>query len=147
MGTNFYAKKKLKPLEKKEIHQKLDEFLEGNILDYEFIDFLETKIKEIHLGKKSGGWQFLWQTQPEYYQENLKSIQEFLTSGDYEIRDEYGKSYSFEEFINSELERCLYSGYTHETYQKDHPEKRPIPPQYMDWITSDGLRFVNGDFS
>lgn len=121
--------------------------MEGNIPDYEFIDFLETKIKKIHLGKRSGGWQFLWQTQPEYYQESLKSIQEFLTSGDYEIIDEYEESYSFEEFINSELKRCLYSGYTYTTYQKDHPEERPIPPQYMDWITSDGLRFVKGDFS
>lgn len=121
--------------------------MDGKIPDYEFKDLLETKTKEIHLGKRSAGWQFLWQSQPEYYQENLESIKNFLSSGEYIIIDEYERPFEFSDFINEELGEVLYTGYTHETYMNDHPNERPIPPQYHDWITSDGLRFANGDFS
>ena len=121
--------------------------MDGKIQDWEFQEYFETKIDKFHIGKRSGGWQFLWQYQPKYYHDDLQSIKKFLSTGDYEIIDEYGRSFSFDDFINDELDGFLYSGYTHETYMKDHPEEKPIPHQYHDWITSDGLRFVNGEFS
>lgn len=72
---------------------------------------------------------------------------EFLLSGDYIIKDEYGQVFEFNDFLETEIGDSLYSGYTHESYMKDHPEERPIPDHYRDWITKDGLRFVKDDFS
>lgn len=148
MGTNFYAKRKINTQEKKEIHDQLDKFLSGDIYRHEFEEFLDSKIDEFHLGKRSGGWQFLWEYHEDRYKDSLDSILEyFITHKEYEIQDEYGRIFDLDQFINDEIDNTMYEGYNHDSYLKDHSSEPRIPPQYHDWITSDGLRFVKGDFS
>lgn len=142
MATNFYLRKKLKDQEKKDIHNKLDEFFSGKIREDEFLQYFESSIDRIHLGKRSSGWQFLWVSNPQY-ENKLSSIEEFITSGDYEIIDEYGTVFTYRDFIVNEIGNCLYEGITY----KDTGHYESIPELYRDWITEEGLRFANPGFS
>lgn len=93
MGTNFYLRKKLSEYEKEIGMQYL------NNDDY---DSLRDLIPEdIHIGKRSGGWKFLFNANNfEYFYTNKESLIEWLKSG--QIIDEYNQKYTFEEFWNNE---------------------------------------------
>ena len=148
MGTNFYLRKKLSKNERKNAHYYLDKYFDTGDKD-EFESYLEEVAKEIHIGKRSCGWQFLWQHQPDHYEASLDSFKKFVEKGEYEIYDEYGQKFSLSDFLDDEIKDFIHSGYTHETYLKDHPEETKYYSgiQVHEWITSDNLRFTKGDFA
>lgn len=143
MGTNFYARKKPTEKEKATLLKKLEDCLEGNETKENFIEKFEEIFKEIHLGKRSYGWQFLWQSHPELYGDSLSEIMEFILTKGYEIYDEYGGKFTLSEFIEDELGETLYKGCTYDNITS----RTAIPSDHHDYISKDGLRFVKGDFS
>lgn len=75
---------------------------------HDVIDNLFNKdVRGIHIGKRSGGWQFLWDShQFHYYKPSKEALIEWLKSG--EIIDEYGEVFTFDQFWNDEIGYCLY---------------------------------------
>lgn len=128
MGTNYYAriipsherKEKLKSLIDSDDFGKIKEevsLMYGRVGEY------DKDGGEIHLGKHSGGWKFLWNANQyrvdeghydknrgewisnyvihNYYEPNKKSITEFLNRDDVRIFNEYGEEFTFDEFVNA----------------------------------------------
>ena len=115
MGTNFFLRKKLNQEQKNQVICVVE--------NDQYMDAREMLPENIHIGKRSCGWKFLWDVHFFYnYEPNIESLQNWLKSGI--IIDEYGKEFSFDEFWNDELEGWLDKGYDSETYLKDHPEER-----------------------
>lgn len=112
MGTNFYA---ILPIKKRttnklrELADKLDASQNINI-DNELHNIQEElKDHEIHLGKRSFGWAFLWDhNNLKYYEPTLESIKKFIDDNNVKIVDEYDKEFTWDEFINDEIAKCLY---------------------------------------
>ena len=94
MGTNFYCKRiptqdQLKSIADLVVNEKIDEA----------IDKLHEVNKEIHICKRSCGWQIGFDhNNGEYYQPTRKSLEEFLSQPDIKIIDEYNNEYTYEEF-------------------------------------------------
>ena len=160
MGTNFYAIRRIKREDKDKLIEKakeLEEVIE-KLSAYsvktaveDILEFLEDHdYYEIHLGKSSCGWQFLWNyNKGKYYQDNFESISEFLSEPDISVRDEYGRLYNVQEFLGKEIGHCILPGdelFTLKTYYDAHPEESRIG-ENDEWISSDGLRFVDHEFS
>lgn len=125
MGTNFYYIRKIEDSDKAELNERLDEvkrILNENDNARELrasvsslLDYIEYDMKKttIHIGKRSCGWQFLFNHNDfKFYSPTLESIRAFLNSGDGKIIDEYGDEYTAEEFWNNEVGESLY-------YKKD----------------------------
>jgi hypothetical protein len=55
----------------------------------------------IHLGKRSGGWKFVWNFHDNKYYSNKEELFKFIRSG--RVVDEYGKEIEVEEFIEMAL--------------------------------------------
>lgn len=150
MGTNFYYKI---PIAKRK-----QEELKGMITEdpsfYELKDAIEEieKSHNIHLGKRSYGWQFLWDFHNgKFYASNLDSIKHFLDNGGGYIEDEYGERFTTEQFLDDEIKDCLYQDETHMDafgYYRKYPlERYGATPAESEFI-SDGLRFSRyEDFS
>ena len=104
MGTNYYAIKKKPRIVK--------------IYD------------EIHLGKSSIGWKFVFQEQEQYH--NFEEFKDFiLNNNEWIIKDEYGKEISPKELLKLIEEK-----------QKENN------PDYFTWDKNvDGYRFTDKDFS
>ena len=87
-----------------------------------FIDGLN-----IHIGKRSGGWKFLWNFQDGKFYTNKEELFKFIRSG--RIVDEYGELQDTEEFIKMALEWGQPDGYVlDENYiaeQRKQPNYRP----------------------
>ena len=89
MGTNFYKvikpkinKRQVKEITKnvKQILKTSDEncFITDEQLEYINEQLNELKFTKVHLGKRSCGWQFLWNhNNCEYYEKTLESIKTF----------------------------------------------------------------------
>ena len=74
MGTNFYLRQKLSQEQRKEIDKALD--------DGDFTKVGELLPKDIHIGKRSGGWKFHWDHNYfQYYKPSKESLIEWLKSG------------------------------------------------------------------
>lgn len=146
MGTNYYAriipKEKDKETLKKAIDNndyntitKLYNELYGELNEYNH------KGGEIHLGKASYGWKFLWNSNihkyydDEYdingnfisvckywkpYELTKDGIREFIMRDDVEIYDEYGDLEDKEEFINYAFNKEGLDGYK---YHLEHPDE------------------------
>lgn len=75
MGTNFYAR--IIPTKERKEHLK-------KLIDNDEFDLIEDKIKElycneIHLGKRSSGWKFLFNPNHEkYYKLTKEGLRKFL---------------------------------------------------------------------
>lgn len=98
MGTNYYAYKI--PAVSDEELDKLEELAKNHDLKgiVEWNDRNRFKAEEIHLGKSSCGWQFLFNHNDwKYYGYTQESIIDFMRSCDY-IADEYGTKISIDEF-------------------------------------------------
>jgi hypothetical protein len=98
-----------------------DEFLEGT---------------NIHLGKRSGGWKFIWNWNNGKYYKTKEELFEFVRSG--RVVDEYGQQIDVEEFIIMALEWGKDDGWDSETYYKDHPEH--ITP----WSNEKHEKYIDG---
>ena len=146
MGTNFYCRKidkKHRNMFSKDLSA-LNEYILLNINNpkinlleevNKFIsDYCDFE-KEIHLGKRSYGWQFLWDYHNgKYFNPNLDSIKEFLSQDDIIIYDEYENFYEVEQLFNDELSDCLY---------KDAIHDDGMGGEYSKYFfkSEDGLRF------
>ena len=88
----------------------------------EFIDGLKT-----HIGKRSGGWKFLWNFQDNKFYTNKEELLKFIRSG--RVVDEYGELQDTEEFITMALEWGQPNGYVldenYENKLKKEPNYRP----------------------
>jgi len=96
MGTNVYAFKKRPDT------SLFDKYKETGIKKflYQFLDYYNkhTEENKVHLGKRSGGWKFVFNHNNwKYYDYTEESIKEFLKSCD-RIFDEYDNDYTVEEF-------------------------------------------------
>lgn len=145
MGTNFYCREKLNTSSRnrlKAILKTLDICVDSNNINeiYSNVNrFIKCIPEEIHLGKRSAGWQFLWNYHNgKYFKPTLKSIKDFLK--DKEIYDEYGRYFTLDQFINDELAQCLY---------KDNTHNDGMSSEYSShYFISDNLRFSKfEDFS
>lgn len=109
MGTNFFLVKPLSIEEKQEI---IDDIVKDKY------DSVRDRLpKEIHIGKRSGGWKFLWNAnQFKYFEPNKESILEFLRSGN--IYDEYGEFFTYDQFIEEEIGYYLDHGFDAKSYEE-----------------------------
>ena len=147
MGTNFYARIIPKEEDIKRVHRIIDGYLTGNTLEIDD-DILKDAVQKIHLGKRSSGWQFLWQANPKYYQDNLESIKEFLSRDYVIIYNEYEERFTLEKFLDKEIGYCLYNDPEYFMNGRQYAEKHNESfDDFGEWTTEDGLRFVKGDFS
>lgn len=113
MGTNFYIKKYMTPEQKKEVIEKI------NNDQYDEVRDIIAEVNDIHIGKRSCGWKFLWDANDfKYFEPTKESLIRWLKSG--QIIDEYGQEYNFDEFWNDALDG-FWEGYDIVTYEKDHP--------------------------
>lgn len=109
MGTNFYLRRNLSNDQKELLKQYIDQD--------EYDKIRDNLPGDIHIGKRSYGWKFLWNANKfQYFEPNIESLYEFLKSGD--IYDEYGEKYTFDQFINDELKNCIDTGNDMESYCK-----------------------------
>lgn len=117
MGTNFYFIPKISDEDKNEIITSIDNLkrvFEDNpaLLKITADDLCYTiyeKVKKIHLGKRSGGWQFLWNhNRFKLYGPTIKSIRKYLENTEGQIVDEYGEKFTVEQFFNDEIGYYLY---------------------------------------
>ncbi len=84
-----------------------DEFLDGT---------------NVHLGKRSGGWKFLWNWNDSKYYKTKEELFKFIRNG--RVVDEYGRVIDQEEFIQMALEWGQEDGWDIETYYKENPSHR-----------------------
>ena len=141
MGTNFYARIIPTKKRKDELKQMIDNNDFKNIIEeisktygkYEY-PYSDEIAGEIHLGKRSGGWKFLWNpniylvrnghcewienkgggksskwidepdTAKYIYPLTKKGIKSFIDRDDVEIYDEYGEKQDKEEFFEMALD-------------------------------------------
>lgn len=146
MGTNFYCRKidrKHRKMFSKDLSALNEHILlnidnpEVNLLEEvnRFISDYRDFEKEIHLGKRSYGWQFLWDYHDgKYFNSNLDSIKEFLSQDGIIIYDEYENFYEVEQLFNDELSNCLYNDAMHDDGMNG---------KYSEYYfkSEDGLRF------
>lgn len=114
MGTNFYLRKKLSQEQREKINKALD------AEDYDEVRNLLPE--DIHIGKRSGGWKFLWDAHFfEHFESTKESLLDWLHSG--QIVDEYGEKFTFEQFWNDEISGFLNKGHDLESYYMAHPNE------------------------
>ena len=162
MGTNFYARHIISESEYAEMEKKL---VERNLKDLR--ELLDKAEKEYHIGKRSGGWQFLFA--PHIYmrddwrkgeivspwENTLESIKEYLARPDVEIYDEYGDKFTPEQFWNDEIGYCLYNdpekyinGEQYDQMEKQKGKYNYYETESFEFTTEEGLRFAkDAEFS
>ena len=123
MGTNYYLKKKKK---KRNIKEEI-----SKIIDNEDISSLKEYVEElyqktnIHIGKKSYGWKFLFNANDcKYYNLTKESIINFIKENDSIIMDEYGREISIDDFFL--MVKNGENGYDLESYYLEHKEEHPL---------------------
>jgi hypothetical protein len=149
MGTNFYARIIPKEEDKQKLIDAINDDRDDLIEDlaselYGRRNEYTRKGNKIHLGKRSGGWKFLWNPNvirysDGYFDDNKEyvhvykydyvypltkqGITDFCNRKDVVITDEYGTIYNPEEFLEMAFSWGQPDGYTGKTYeeaQKDH---------------------------
>jgi hypothetical protein len=152
MGTNFYRVPKGHEMIKREQKMRMrleamDVINPGDIsrgfrtisvgewdeisLWYEFLEGTN-----IHLGKRSGGWKFIWDWNNGKYYKTKEELFEFIRNG--RVVDEYGQQIDVEEFITMALDWGKEDGWDSETYYKEHPER--ITP----WSSEKHEEYIDG---
>lgn len=94
MGTNFYCKR----IPTQDQLNEIADLVVNGTID-EAIEKLHEVNKEIHICKRSCGWQVGFDhNNGEYWEPTRQSLEEFLSQPDIMIIDEYKKEYTYEEF-------------------------------------------------
>lgn len=159
MGTNFYMKR----IPTEDDIQKIGELSIQRLFD-ELQNYVTEMNNEIHIGKRSCGWQFLFNHQngAHFDPRSQDSLINWLKNSQYEIVDEYGDAYTFEEFWKMVTEwnanpRNIFNSETYTEWEKsqghygyDYPcdsatasriyEMFGVYPKYYDFEL-DGLRY------
>lgn len=184
MGTNYYARIIPTKERKKEFHdaieandyplvKKLSDELYGRIeLDY---DTHEIVGGEVHLGKFSHGWKFLWNPNvfvirqghledgptgrryvsdpsiPKYlYPLTKEGIRKFIDREDVMILDEYGEEQDKDVFWQEALAWGQPDGLDSAAYEKEYKEHiYPVSGELIDLLRQEGYKFTsrsNSDF-
>lgn len=79
-----------------------------------------TENMNVHLGKRSSGWKFLWNFHNNEYYSNKKELFQFIRRG--RVIDEYSEEIPVEEFIQMALEWGKEDGYDTMTYYEKYPD-------------------------
>lgn len=148
MGTNFYARHIPTQEEVAVLHKHVDDIAAGIYNISSMPEGIE-RCSDIHLGKRSAGWQFIWEYHPEYYSDNLESIKEFLSRNDIVIVDEYNTKFSLDEFLNEEIGYCLYNDPEEYINGRQYDEEQYEGGRAIsdgEWTSEDGLRFSRYEF-
>lgn len=111
MGTNFYKVKTLTREEKDKLIDAInnDRVTNGDFYSLHFRDENNDDIvipnKEVHIGKRSGGWKFLFDHNDwAYYPRDKDKFVEWVNDPSTgKIVDEYGEEYTPEQFWNEEV--------------------------------------------
>lgn len=119
MGTNFYSRRII-PSENKKAAGKyissedMEDAIESDNSKFDSIDQYVSKGNQIHLGKRSAGWKFIWN--PNVYRVNdswdftypltKQGIADFLNQEGMVITDEYGRMYKPDEFLEMAFNWC-----------------------------------------
>ena len=163
MSTNFYLKRKLPKQKKLDIISNIENDEWDKV--YELVSEAKEETN-IHLGKRSYGWQFLWALNGEkYYKPNEDSIDKFLFNEinlhNAKIVDEYDDEFTLEQFWNEEVGDSLRNGkVTDEDWitQNNIYSKRDWFGEKKQWaekhkvnwcgnfISEDGLKFCIEEF-
>lgn len=114
MGTNFYIRQRVSKEQKIEMEDALSKD-NWNKLE-------ELIPKEVHIGKRSRGWKFLWNANWfQYFDPNKESLIQFLKSG--QIYNEYGEKFTFDQFWNDEIKNWIdddFNKWDLISYYKEH---------------------------
>ena len=147
MGTNFFCVEKISRKQRSKIKSLLREYIglvdkvdtacDFHELHSKYNKMISDIIPErVHLGKRSYGWQFLWDFHDgRYFKANLESIKKFLK--DKIIFDENKEVFSLDQFLNEEIADYLYN-----TDGKLYDCVELLPSYYF---ISDGLRFSKSE--
>lgn len=143
MGTNFYYKI---PFSKREIQDLKNSITEDPSLEnFNELAIAYTDKKIVHLGKRSYGWQFLWNyNNGDYYEASLESIRKFLTNSGGWIENEYHNKFTIDEFFEDEIKDCLYKDDNHVdavAWYEKHPDEWWSEDPAKHEFTKNGLRF------
>jgi hypothetical protein len=152
MGTNYYKIPSVEEMEErkerllKEINNisldtmsisnnfrtaiKMDDYNQGTNPWERFTDGVE-----VHLGKKSIGWKFIWNFHHNKYYYDKESLFEFISTG--RIINEYGEEIDINQFKEISLE-WNKDGYDAEKYSQEHKVYYNNYDCYEKYI--DGLR-------
>lgn len=124
MGTNVYAVKRMTDEDKKTFKS----FIDSEDL-YRMKEYLENNFHEIHIGKRSGGWKFLFNhNNYSYYDPRDESnVEKFISNPLYKLYNEYGEKITPEEFWKEYVDDCS-NGLT----LKEYYEKNPDMKKYHD---------------
>ena len=183
MGTNYYAHIIPSKERKKELH----DAIEAN--DFSLISRLKTEMYdpiqldddnniiggEVHLGKLSHGWKFLWNPNvfvirqghledsptgrryvsdpsiPKYfYPLTKKGLHDFIFRDDVLVFDEYGEKQDKKKFWKIALECGQPDGWDAAGYEKKYKEHiSPVTGELIDLLRQEGYKFTsfsNSDF-
>lgn len=103
---------------------------------------IKTK-QQLHLGKKSAGWQFCFKVNEEY-EPNLKSLIEYISNPDFEIIAE-GEKISIIDFQNV-IKDSIF-GYNFKTYNSGVSPLIYNCISDTDFISEDGSWWCRSNFS
>ena len=154
MGTNYYRVPKSHEMSKREqkLRMRIDSmdsispnqiergFRSISVGEWDYMspwdEFLDGT--NIHLGKRSSGWKFLWNWNDSKYYKTKEELFEFIRSG--RVVDEYGEQMDQEEFIQMALQWGQEDGWDIETYHKEYPDRSSfiLNRKHEDYL--DGLR-------
>lgn len=179
MGTNFYARIIPTKRRKEELIEAINanDFykIKSNVSDtYNRIEYYgELHGGEVHLGKRSGGWKFLWNPNiyihrnghmengryiPEpntafyLYPLNRKGIYDFIMQDNIEIWDEYDKKQDKEEFYKMAIEWTSWNNqeaWDSKSYEAFEKSKNPSYTVYkcsselIELIRDEGYGFIS----
>lgn len=136
MGTNIYAyviPNELELIEFKTNVSKRINACNDIIQLKEFfetiLDTMDVQYPKLHIGKRSGGYSFLFKQNKKHYDLTKKSIEDFLKRNNVLIIDEYGEHYSADKFWE-EFGNC----------KAIDDKTRMVEKKYC-LVTEEGLRF------
>lgn len=138
MGTNFYAKH---IITESEYNQMEEALANRKVEDLKALLKVIDEDQTYHIGKRSYGWQFLFESKP--WEPNLQSIKDFLNRPDIEIYDEYGKKFTVDQFWNEEVGESLYNNPEKYINGAQYDEEYPsiMASSSYEFTSKDGLRF------
>ena len=183
MGTNYFGRILPSKERKKELHDAIEagDFSLISRLKAEMYDSIQLDDDneliggQVHLGKSSGGWKFLWNPNvfairkghledgptgrkyvpdpsiPKYlYPLTKEGLHDFIFREDVLVYDEYGMKQDKEEFWKFALEWGQSDGWDAASYEKEYKEHiYPVTGELTDLLRQEGYKFTsysNSDF-
>lgn len=139
MGTNFYVRLR----DKKHLREEVMALAAQDKL-YEVQHLLNEHMEEVHIAKRSGGWKFLFQSNPKYYPDTKAGVDKFLRDNEGSLYDEYGDPMSTDEFWRDFYD--FNDGYDAVSYCNAHPDEYRFDDREYKSLDGEGLRFTKDDF-